>query len=139
MDGVLRPEIPISIALCTVGVGPETGNLDNLAAAGATGQYYPVFSGQEVIDALFPVVHRLAACIFNLDKPPQDPSNVALAFNGDMGPRAPQDATHMNGWDYYTTPAKISIRVYGSWCDNLANGTYSSVELQMGCPGMTSP
>jgi hypothetical protein len=118
-----------------VGIGPETGNLDSFAMAGGTGHYYPALSPQELDAALFSIASAVASCIFNLGKVPPDPANVAIQINGNKSLRAPQDTTHTNGWDY-ATPAKTSIELYGSWCDNVANGTYTSVEILMGCPSI---
>jgi hypothetical protein len=59
---------------------------------------------------------------------------VAIQFNGDKNLRAPRDTTHTNGWDYTSTKDTV-IQLYGSWCDNVANGTYTSAVVLMGCPG----
>lgn len=117
-----------------IGVGPETGNLDNFAQAGGTGHYYPALSPQDLNTALATIVGAVASCTFNLGKAPPDPSNVAIQFNGDKNLRAPHDTTHTNGWDYTSTKNTV-IQLYGSWCDNVANGTYTSAVVLMGCPG----
>jgi hypothetical protein len=117
-----------------VGVGPETGNLDNFAVAGGTDHYYPALSPQDLNAALAAIVGAVAGCTFNLGKAPPDPSNVVIQFNGDKGLRAPRDTTHANGWDY-TSSTDTTIQLYGSWCDRVTNGTYTSAEALMGCPG----
>jgi hypothetical protein len=88
--------------------------------------------------ALAAIVGAVASCTFSLSNVPPDPSNVAIDFNGDSGLRAPRDTTHTNGWDY-TSSAYTSIQLYGSWCDNAANGTYTSAKMLMGCQGDPIP
>jgi hypothetical protein len=75
---------------------------------------------------------------FNLGKAPPDPNNVAVQFNHDSSLRAPRDTTQTDGWDY-TNSASLAIQLFGSWCDNMANGTYTSAEVLMGCASMQSP
>jgi hypothetical protein len=120
-----------------IGVGPETGNLDNFALAGGTDHYYPALSPQDLNAALATIVGTVASCTFNLGKAPADPTNVAVQFNGDSSLRAPYDTTHTDGWDY-TSSADTTIQLYGSWCDNVTNGTYTAATILEGCPGQTS-
>jgi hypothetical protein len=120
-----------------IGVGPETGNLDNFALAGGTDHYYPALSPQDLNAALATIVGTVASCTFSLGKAPAVPTNVAVQFNGDSSLRAPQDTTHTNGWDY-TSSADTTIQLYGSWCDNVTNGTYTAATILEGCPGQTS-
>jgi len=122
-----------SFKVYVIGIGPEIGNLDNFAMAGGTGHYYPALSPQDLNAALAAIVGAVASCTFSLGNVPPDPSNVAIEFNGDSGLRAPRDTTHTNGWDY-TSAANTAIQLYGSWCDNLANGAYTSARILMGCP-----
>jgi hypothetical protein len=119
-----------------IGVGPETGNLDNFASAGGTDHYYPALSPQDLNAALATIVGTVASCTFSLGKAPLDPTNVAVQFNGDSSLRAPQDTTHTNGWDY-TSSSDTTIQLYGSWCDNVTNGTYTAATILEGCPGQT--
>jgi hypothetical protein len=119
-----------------IGVGPETGNLDNFALAGGTDHYYPALSPQDLNAALATIVGTVASCTFSLGKAPADPTNVAVQFNGDSSLRAPHDTTHANGWDY-TSSSDTTIQLYGSWCDNVTNGTYTAATILEGCPGQT--
>jgi len=119
-----------------LGVGPDTGNLDNFASAGQTDHYYPALSPQDLNTALAAIVGAVASCTFALGKAPPVPSNVAVQFNDDKSLRAPQDTTHTNGWDYTNA---TTIQLYGSWCDNVTNGTYKSAKILMGCPGQKIP
>jgi hypothetical protein len=122
------------IKVYVIGVGPETGNLDNFALAGGTDHYYPALSPQDLNAALATIVGTVASCTFNLGKAPADPTNVAVQFNGDSSLRAPYDTTHTDGWDY-TSSADTTIQLYGSWCDNVTNGTYTQATILEGCPG----
>jgi len=118
-----------------IGVGPETGNLDNFAAAGGTVHYYPALSPQDLTTALASIVGSVASCTFSLGtKPPPDPNNVAVEFNNDSTIKAPRDTTQVDGWNYATS-ANTTIQLYGSWCDKVTNGTYTSAKILMGCPG----
>jgi hypothetical protein len=119
-----------------IGVGPETGNLDNFALAGGTDHYYPALSPQDLNAALATIVGTVASCTFSLGKAPPDPSNVAVQFNGDKSLRAPHDTTHTDGWDY-SSSTNTTIQLYGSWCDNVTNGTYTAATILEGCPGQT--
>jgi hypothetical protein len=124
------------IKVYVIGVGPETGNLDNFASAGGTDHYYPALSPDDLNAALATIVGTVASCTFSLGKAPPDPTNVAVQFNGDSSLRAPQDTTHTNGWDY-TSSSDTTIQLYGSWCDNVTNGTYTAATILEGCPGQT--
>ena len=117
-----------------VGIGAQTGNLDNFAQAGGTGNYFPATSPDQLTAALSSIVGAVGSCTFSLGKAPPDPNNIVIEFNGDHSLRAPQDTTHTNGWDY-TSSADTSVQVYGSWCDGITNGTYTSTEVLLGCPG----
>jgi hypothetical protein len=121
-----------------IGVGPETGNLDSFAVAGGTDHFYPALSPQDLTTALGAIVGAVASCTFNLGTAPRDPTNVVVEFNGDKGLRAPQDPTHTNGWDY-TSPSHTTIQLYGSWCDKVTDGTYTSAKVLKGCPNVPIP
>jgi hypothetical protein len=121
-----------------IGIGPSPGNLTSFAQSGGTGDYYPATSPDQLTTALNSITKKVASCVFNLGKYPPDPNNIVIEFNGDPSQRAPQDTTHTNGWDY-TSPADTSVQVYGSWCDKITNGTYTSTEVILGCPGQKIP
>lgn len=124
-----------------VGIGPATGNLDNFAEAGGTERHFPATSPDELTTALGAIVTAVASCTFALDPkapPPVDPDNVVVEFDGDRNLRAPRDPTHTEGWDY-TSPALTAIEIYGSWCENVVNETYTSVKILIGCPNQPIP
>ena len=117
-----------------LGVGPETTNLRQLADAGGTWDYYPATSPEQLTTALASIVGSVVSCAFGLGTAPPVPGNVAVQFNNDGSLQAPKDTSHTNGWDY-TTPASTSIQLYGSWCDKVTSGEYTSAQILMGCPG----
>jgi hypothetical protein len=121
-----------------VGIGSSAGNLDNFAQAGGTGNYFPATSPDQLTAALGKIVVAVGSCTFSLDKSPPDPNNVVVEFNGNHSLRPPRDTTHTNGWDY-TSSADTGIQVYGSWCDGITNGTYTSTEILMACLGDQTP
>jgi hypothetical protein len=117
-----------------LGVGPDTGNLDALANAGGTTNYYPALTPDALTAALASIMGSVVSCTFGLGTAPPVPTNVAVQFNNDSSIKAPHDTSHTNGWDY-TTPANTSIQLYGSWCDDVTNGKYTSTQILKGCPG----
>jgi hypothetical protein len=121
-----------------IGVGPETGNLDNFAIAGGTTHYYPALSPQDLTAALSAIVGAVASCTFSLQVAPKNPNDVAIEFNGDSSLRAPHDTSHADGWDY-TDSSNTTIQLYGSWCGRVTDGTFTSYVIKMGCPGQPIP
>ena len=69
--------------------GRQTGNLDNFAQAGGTGNYFPANSPDELTAALGSIVVAVATCTFNLGKAPPVPDNVVVQFNGDPQSASP--------------------------------------------------
>jgi hypothetical protein len=121
-----------------IGVGTETANLTSFATAGGTGQFYSATSPDQLTTALNAIVGTVASCTFALGKVPPDPNNIVIEFNGDNTLRPPQDPNHVDGWDY-TSPSDTTVQIYGSWCDNVTSGTYTTTEVLMGCPGQPIP
>jgi hypothetical protein len=119
-----------------LGVGPETTNLNQLADAGGTWNYYSATTPEMLTASLATIVGSVVSCSFGLGTAPPVPSNVAVQFNQDPNPsiKVPHDTSHTNGWDY-TTPADTTIQLYGSWCDDVTSGKYANAQILMGCPG----
>jgi hypothetical protein len=116
-----------------IGLGPETVNLSALAYAGGTYDYYSVLTPDSLTGALSAIVGSATSCTFGLGRAPPDPSNVVVEFNSDTRLRVPRDTSHSNGWDY-TSPDDTTIALYGSWCDGVTRGDYTSAQMIMGCP-----
>ena len=124
---------PGGIKTYVIGIGPAPDSLNQFAAAGGTGTFFPATSPDQLTAALSTIAVAVASCVFNLGSVPPDPSNVVVQFNGDKSLRAPRDTTQTNGWNY-TSSANTTIQLYGSWCANVTNGTYKSAKVLMGCP-----
>jgi len=109
--------------------------LDQMAQAGMEPRpsgppyYYPVTSQQDFLNALMMIAGQIVSCTFPLQAVPPDPNNVTVTANGQTVPR---DPSHMNGWDF--GGGNMSIIFYGTWCDNLRNGSISDVRAILGCP-----
>jgi hypothetical protein len=115
-----------------VGIGPSVGNLDNFAAAGGTGNYYPATSPQALTDAFASISKLVATCVFTSPNPPPDPNNVAVYLNKSLV--AKDDG---NGWSFGSDPQTIVLN--GSACDAAMSGAGSSVQILFGCPGGPAP
>jgi von Willebrand factor type A domain len=133
-EGAAAAALNAGYKVYVLGVGPETTNLTGLANAGGTTDYYPALTPDALTTALASIMGSVVSCSFGLGKAPPVPTNVAVQFNNDSTLRAPHDTSHANGWDY-TTPANTTIQLYGSWCDDVTSGKYTSAQILMGCPG----
>jgi hypothetical protein len=127
-----------------VGIGTVTGaetTLMQMATAGgkapaAAPGYYQVNSTADLVGVLNTIQGMVASCVFPLNPPPPEPSNIAVHADGAT---IPKDTTHANGWDYVgtcsatqTTPC--SIQLYGSYCDKVLAKAYQNVQALYGCP-----
>ena len=117
-----------------IGIGPSPGNLTSFAQNGGTIDFFPATSPDQLVTALNNIAVAVASCVFSLGKAPPDPGNVAVEFDGNSSLRAPRDTTQTNGWNY-TNSTNTTIQLFGTWCDNVTNGTYKSAKILMGCPG----
>jgi hypothetical protein len=94
-------------------------------------KFYLASTQDELVQALELITGQVSTCTFDLTAAPPDPSNIAVHVNGT---RAPQDTTHMNGWDY-TDSTDTEVEVYGSWCDQIKSASANTVNFVLGCPG----
>jgi hypothetical protein len=130
-----------------IGVATKSGatsTLNQLAAAGleprATSsdsdpKFYLASTEDQLVTALRSIVAPIASsCVFDLTRPPPDPTNIAVKV-GDI--KAPQDPGHGQGWDY-AGDSHTRIQVYGSWCDDVKSGA-NMVQVVYGCPGAVIP
>jgi hypothetical protein len=116
-----------------IGIGPSAGNLDNFAAAGGTGNYYPATSPDALTAALSSIVVAVASCVFTMPAAPPDPSNLGVYL--DKVNKVPLDPS-----DGYSLSAdNLTVTFNGSYCDGLKNGTYQVVQVFFGCPGEPPP
>ena len=112
-----------------VGIGAQTGNLDNFASAGGTGNYFPATSPDQLTAALSSIVVAVASCTFTMTQAPDDPSNLGVYL--DKNTKVPRDASD----GYSLASDNLTVTFNGSYCDGLKNGTYQVVQVFFGCPG----
>jgi hypothetical protein len=123
------------VGIATTGTDGDA-TLTSMAQAGlrpraGSPSYYPVASRQELVDTFNTIESMVnASCSFTIGVPP-DPNNVGVRADG---ARIPKDLTHMNGWDY--GPGMTSVVVFGSYCDSIMAGDYTSIQAIFGCPGV---
>jgi hypothetical protein len=111
-----------------VGIGPNLGNLTQIAQAGGTTDFYPVASPQQLTDALSSISKVVGSCSFHAAAAPQDPNNVAVYVNKQLVARDAND-----GWEYGATNQDIEL--HGSYCDHITAGDDTTVQILFGCRG----
>jgi hypothetical protein len=112
-----------------IGIGPSAGNLDNFAAAGGTGTYFPATSPAQLDAALSTIVGAVASCVFTMASAAPDPNNIGVYL--DKTNKVPVSVT-----DGYSLSAdNRTITLSGSYCDGIKSGTYKLVQVFFGCPG----
>jgi hypothetical protein len=117
-----------------IGIGPSTGNLNDLAKAGGTGRYFPTMSTSEIGSALRTIA-KAATCTFKLNALPPDKDLVTVSI--DQQPIG-QDET--NGWVYAPSdPTSSTIILTGTYCESISAGTTPEVQIVYGCPELTPP
>jgi hypothetical protein len=111
-----------------IGIGPNLGNLTDIAKAGGTTDFYPVSSPDQLAAALSSISKVVGSCTFHSDEPPKDPDNVAVYVNKEQINKDPN-----NGWKYGATNQDIVLT--GSYCDDITAGKDTTVQILFGCPG----
>ncbi len=137
-----------SVKTFVIGVGSMLSSLNEIAAAGGTGQAYLVDTGgnvtQQFIDALNEI-RSTGACLFQIPQPdvgvvdydlinvnlvdPADPDNPETVFG--VGSEAGCDPT-TGGWYYDDPAAPEMILLCPATCD-LVRSSELSVEVLVGC------
>ncbi|MEO8902456.1 MAG: vWA domain-containing protein [Polyangiaceae bacterium] len=123
-----------------------TKALNDLATAGQMArtdsdplatQFYLASTKDELVASLETITGQVSSCLFDLNKTPPDPDNIAVVVNGATAPR---DPTHAAGWDYATSD-DTQVEVFGSWCDQIksadAKAGANTVTFKLGCHGET--
>jgi Mg-chelatase subunit ChlD len=116
-----------------IGLGEDINSsnpqlLQDMAAAGGTGQYHPANSLDDLKAAFEEIGKAVFECSMNLGVVPEEPDWIWVYFDGVPISR---DRNHQNGFDYDAAENKIDF--YGPACDRLLNGEVSSVDVKMGC------
>ncbi|HMJ55453.1 MAG TPA: vWA domain-containing protein [Polyangiaceae bacterium] len=95
-------------------------------------KYYLANTQAELVLALQAITGVVSTCLFPLNARPPVPNNIAVKVDG---VKAPQDMTHVDGWDY-TSPDLNAVEVHGSWCEKIKTAGANKVEIIYGCPGV---
>lgn len=95
-------------------------------------KYYLANTKDELVLALQAITGVVSTCLFPLNMKPPVPNNIAVKVDGT---KAPQDDTHVDGWDY-TSPEMTAVEVFGSWCEKIKTAGANKVEIIFGCPGV---
>jgi len=112
-----------------VGIGPNLGNLTNLAEAGGTTDYYQVNSPEDLVEALSAISKIVGSCTFTASEEPPDPENVAVYVN-----KQKVEQSDTDGWKYGASTMEIELT--GSYCEGITSGEVdTSVQILFGCPG----
>jgi hypothetical protein len=132
--GALAAGIPVYV----VGMGPQQSitNLNNLAVAGGTGQYYPADSTQALSDALAAISKIVSStCEFQTPMSPPDDSKVYVYVDK---ARISQVATSTeDGWMFGGSSSDIVLT--GAYCANLLGGAPTTVQIIFGCADYIPP
>lgn len=102
-----------------VGVASDdsaAGVLDELAAAGGTGSYYPADSASDIVDALEGITSSVTqvSCEYTLDAGPEAAADLEVKIGYAEVPYSPD---HTDGYDY--DPATHTLTFWGQACDDL--------------------
>ncbi len=114
------------IKVYVIGVGPSTGNLDEMARRGGTGAYYPALSPAALNTALATVAGIVASCVYEMGKAPPDPDNLGVYLDKKLVPRSETD-----GW-VLSSPTAVTFT--GATCDRVKAGQFKDVQVLFGCP-----
>jgi hypothetical protein len=93
-----------------------------------TPNYYAVGNSADLVMTINTIAGQIISCSFPLSMAPPHPDYVGVEANMTS---VPHDPTHANGWDF--GPNDTSIQLYGTWCNQLQNGTITNVQAIFGC------
>jgi hypothetical protein len=116
-----------------IGIGP---NLDALAQAGGTGNYFPVTSTAELNTALtFIATVVSATCTFKANTAPPDQDLVYVYVDKKLVEQNAGD-----GWTFDASdPTYSTITLTGGVCDDMLAGLTTQVQILFGCPDTVPP
>jgi len=110
-----------------IGVGPETGNLTDLAVAGGTNHFYPATTPAELSNALTTIVGTVSAgCSYQIGGSSTNSSAIGVYLDKSLIPQGSTD-----GWSLDS--AKTTITINGTYCDDLKSGKKTLVEIFLPC------
>lgn len=136
-----------------VGVGPSTGNLDDFAQAGGTGQaiMIPTNNAAQVSEDIRTAVGQIAQSLLGCNYPlPAPPDGQALDVNavnvnytppGGTAETLPYsaDCSNANGWRYDDTTAPKEIILCSDICDTAKNEAGAKLDIIFGCATQVTP
>jgi len=117
-----------------VGIGPSQAlsNLQQIAVAGGTKDFYHADSPKALADSLAAISKIVATtCEFQPPQAPPDPTLVYVYVDKKLIQQSA--ASTEDGWMFGTTTSNIVLT--GSYCTNLLGGANSTVQIIFGCPG----
>jgi hypothetical protein len=119
-----------------IGIGPSVSNLDALAKAGGTGNYYPATSVSALNTALSAIAKVVSAtCTFKANATPPDKNLVYVYVDKDL-----VTSSGSNGWTFDTSdPTYSTITLTGSYCSDMLAGVTTQVQIVFGCPNTLPP
>ncbi len=112
--------------------------LDGLAVAGLeprqdpdplAPKFYLAATKDQLVTSLMTITGEVSTCLFPLSAPPPNPDHVGV-FVGEQA--VAQDTTGADGWNY-TGPDMMTIKLYGSACEQVASSGAGSVKVIFGC------
>ena len=111
-----------------IGVGPEAGNLTDLAVAGETEHFYSATTPAELSAALSTIVGTVAAgCTYPVDATKiSNPNAIGVYIDKSLVPQ--------NGTDGFSIDsANTTITINGTYCTDLTSGKKTTVEIFLPC------
>ena len=114
-----------------VGIGPNPGNLTQLAQSGGTEKYYSATSADELTKALSEISKLVASCTFTFETTPPDINNIAVYVDKNLVQKG------SNGWTLGANNQSVVLQ--GDTCNKITSGQATTVEILFGCPGQAPP
>lgn len=115
-----------------IGVGPSTGNLNQLADAGGTATFYPAASAEQLAEALQAIASQVISCTYSLGRVPPVLDKVGVYLD-----RVQVPASSTDGWSFGA--GNDSITFNGSYCTGIKSGKYKSFDAMFGCKDTEIP
>jgi len=130
-----------------IGIG-NTGNLNDIAAAGGTTQALivnPATAGQDFLNAMNAIRGQALTCEFTLPQPDPpntiNPSLVNVLFNGNLIFKVANEAAcdpTQGGWHYNDEAAPTRILLCPASCNQVTNQT-GRIDVELGCISQPPP
>ncbi|WP_394827502.1 VWA domain-containing protein [Pendulispora albinea] len=137
-----------SVPTYVVGVGPDTGNLDDIAKSGGTASAIyvaasadPAKTTADLLTQLDKIRGQVASCSFTLPRPPNGKELDIRSVNVVLTPAGGKPTTMTynsscdggQGWHYDHVAAPKSIELCPATCDSVKNAKGSTIQIAFGC------